>query len=136
MNYRELNYLSLATQIMATLWAFSLPAVKNSLYFHRQSDNQSLVVDAGDNRHGEYNSKSSSIGMAQTKDEQKKVISPFQLLWLHFKSAYTNKQVIKWSIWYALAMCAYFQITAYIQVLWAAIDSTQEVSGSTSKLFF
>lgn len=32
-----------------------------------------------------------------------------------------------WSFYYAIALCFYIQITAYIQVLWISIDDTQEV---------
>lgn len=35
MDYKELHYLSFATQIAATMWAFFLPSVRNSVYFHR-----------------------------------------------------------------------------------------------------
>jgi len=35
MNYLELNYITLATQIAATIWAFFLPNVKTTVYFHR-----------------------------------------------------------------------------------------------------
>jgi solute carrier family 19 (thiamine transporter), member 2/3 len=144
MDYRQLNYLTLATQIMALFWAFSLPSVKNSLYFHRQTDNkQSLVVQACDN---EYISSSSAVGTlpindgndcANKEDDGKnKVVNPFELLWLHFKTAYTNKQVLQWSIWYALAMCGYFQIVSYIQVLWADIVGNSEQVSSLICLIF
>jgi solute carrier family 19 (thiamine transporter), member 2/3 len=138
MDYRELNYLTLATQIMATVWAFSLPPVHNSLYFHRQPDNQNLVVRASDSGFEEHKRSSSSVMIPLSEkgndikknDENKKnkEVNPFQLLWMHFKSAYTNKQVLKWSIWYTLATCGYYQIVSYIQVLWSAIASNEEVS--------
>lgn len=35
--------------------------------------------------------------------------------------------IILWSFYYAIALCFYIQITAYIQVLWIHIDDTQKV---------
>lgn len=55
-----------------------------------------------------------------------RISNAFHLIWIHFKTSYQNKTVILWSIYYAIALCFYVQITVYIQVLWIAIDDTQE----------
>lgn len=51
----------------------------------------------------------------------------FHLIWVHFKTSYMNKTVLLWSFYYAITLCFYVQITIYIQVLWIAIDDTQEM---------
>lgn len=51
----------------------------------------------------------------------------FQLLWSQIRRSYSNSTVQLWSVWYAVAMCGYLQVIAYIQVLWNKIDSDQEV---------
>lgn len=51
----------------------------------------------------------------------------FKLIWVHFKTSYSKKTVILWSCYYAIALCLFNQIAAYIQVLWISIDDTQEV---------
>jgi solute carrier family 19 (thiamine transporter), member 2/3 len=140
MDYRQLNYLTLATQTMATVWALFLPNVKTSQYFHRPTTNQSLVMHEGDNEEDNRRLASNKLAHNGTYNlngdgEKNKAVGPFKLLWLHFKSAYSNKQVLQWSIWYALAMCGYYQVVSYIQVLWLAIDSTQEVSCLKCKRF-
>ncbi|XP_032593426.1 thiamine transporter 1 isoform X2 [Drosophila grimshawi] len=38
MDYKQLNYITLTTQIIAMLWAFGLPKVDKSLYFHREAN--------------------------------------------------------------------------------------------------
>jgi hypothetical protein len=95
------------------------------------------VVRASDSGFEKHKRSSSSVmiplaekrnDIKNDENEKNKVVNPFQLLWLHFKSAYTNKQVLKWSIWYTLATCGYYQIVSYIQVLWSAIASKEEVS--------
>ena len=109
MDYRQLNYLSLTTQILATIWAFTLPNVETSMYFHRKP----LISNDQENSHDENKAMK---GMD-------KINSAFSLIWTHFKTSYTNLQVIQWSIWYALGMCGYLQIISYIQALWEYIDN-------------
>lgn len=87
---------------MAFIWAFFIPHVRTSLYFNRNVENPS---DSYLNQ----------------------MLTAFNLIWMHFKASYTNKMVILWSFYYAIALCFYIQITAYIQVLWIHIDNTQEV---------
>ncbi|XP_050069788.1 thiamine transporter 1-like [Anopheles maculipalpis] len=150
MDYRQLNYLSLAAQISATLWALFLPSVPNSMYFHRQTlPSQS---SAGDSTAVQCTTISDTtvIGDKQMKmvdvieddnsDDSKPPMTPnrrvmssfrsrlkgaFVLLWTHFRTSFTNRSVLQWSIWYALAMAGYIQILAYVQALWSSIDETQ-----------
>lgn len=51
----------------------------------------------------------------------------FLLLWHKFRSAYSNSDVIIWSVWYAVGMCGFLQAISYIQVLWVEIDNSQEI---------
>lgn len=53
-----------------------------------------------------------------------------KLLWKHFLQAYTNKTVLVWSIWWALAMGGFLQIQSYVQVLWLDIDSKNSYNGA------
>jgi len=108
MNYKELNYLTLGTQVLATIWAFWLPGVKNSIYFHRKKEE---VVENGE-----------KLNISPKKEE-----NAFQLLWSHFKMSYSDIEVIQWSLWYAIGNCGFVQITTYIQVLWNTIDDSQDV---------
>ncbi|XP_026482359.1 thiamine transporter 1-like [Ctenocephalides felis] len=101
MDYRDLNYISIVAQILATIWALFLPSVSKSLYFHRDATHQ----------------KSNKYARA------------FKILWHHFLSAYTNWHVIQWSLWYSLAMCGFIQVQSYIQILWALIEPDAENSG-------
>lgn len=122
MNYRDLNYVTLAAQICATVWAFGLPKVKTSIYFHRK---QSLNLSIGSHANGNEGSKTvsqSSVNQLSTPENQVN-LPPLKLLWSHFTNAYTNVKVVQWSIWYAVGLCGYLQIISYIQVLWKEIDS-------------
>lgn len=50
-----------------------------------------------------------------------------ELLWHHFRTSFTNIEVLQWSLWYALGNCGFVQVTTYIQVLWNTIDDGQDM---------
>ncbi|XP_058446120.1 folate transporter 1-like [Malaya genurostris] len=111
-DYLGLNYIALGAQLATTVWAFLLPPVPESMYFHRH---QKVMDEEKDLEPHERISATSTCARAST------------LLWFHFKSAYTNFTVIRYSIWYSLAVCFYYQITSYVQALWSAIGGSDTV---------
>lgn len=103
MDYYSLNYITLATQCIATIWAFMLPNVKTSLYFHRNKD--------------------SVINLEDPEDDTKlRKPSGLTLIWQHFISAYSNKKVLQWSIWYSVGLCGMYQVVTFVQMLWKEIE--------------
>uniref|UniRef100_A0A182N673 Thiamine transporter 1 n=1 Tax=Anopheles dirus TaxID=7168 RepID=A0A182N673_9DIPT len=140
MDYRQLNYLSLAAQISATVWALFLPSVPTSMYFHRRAPEASTTT-ASDTGHlpadkevttmeiiaddRSDDSKASPTTTPASQASRSRVKNAFLLLWLHFRTSFTNRSVLQWSVWYALAMAGYIQILAYVQALWSSIDETQ-----------
>jgi solute carrier family 19 (thiamine transporter), member 2/3 len=88
--------------LIALLWAFFIPSVERSLYFH-QKENEI--------------------------HHQNRFHQAFQLIREHFINSFKNHTVIIWSIYYAITVCFYNQIIAYIQVLWITIDDTQKYNG-------
>ncbi|EDX13436.1 thiamine transporter 1 [Drosophila simulans] len=115
MNYKELNYITLGTQIIAMLWAFGLPRVDRSLYFHRE---QLSITEPQTQLPGEGNLEE----MDQQQESTSKQPGALSLLWLHFRNAYTNPRVVQWSLWYAIGLAGYLQVTYYVQVLWKVIE--------------
>ncbi|XP_042890342.1 thiamine transporter 1-like isoform X1 [Penaeus japonicus] len=115
MDYHTLNYFSFTSVSLAFLVACILPSVKTSIYFHRReylpsSDDSTHLHNDGD-------------GKVTTKFG--KVMS---LIWQDFKDAYSNKYLLKWSIWWAFATCGNFQVGNFIQPLWeniAPMDETE-----------
>ena len=91
-----------------------LPSVSTSLYFHRNDDLTTPEVN--------------SQQQLESANQTSKYSTPIKLLLSHFKNAYTNAIVVKWSLWYAFALCGYLQIISYIQVLWKRIDEQPTVS--------
>lgn len=43
-------------------------------------------------------------------------------LWRDFRSTYSRKILLAWSIWWAIASCGNFQVGNYVQNLWAEVD--------------
>lgn len=124
MDYKQLNYLSVAAQISATVWALMLPPVQTSMYFHRAAIGRTDVGEPTDEQSFE-NDLASDKNSVASSSTRRKVISAFVLIWVHFKSSFTNLTVLQWSIWYALAMAGYIQVLAYIQFLWSNVDPAQ-----------
>lgn len=138
MDYRQLNFLSLAAQISATLWALFLPSVPTSMYFHRQTLTEPT---GGSHEVTGADHPSDKNGLDERSDESRvsghgfsqrfrapfsvRMKEAFVLLWSHFRTSYTNRSVLQWSVWYGLAMAGYIQILAYVQALWSSIDETQ-----------
>lgn len=58
--------------------------------------------------------------------------SAFQVLWSQFRNAYTNPNVLQWSVWYALGYCGYLQVSINVQSLWEEIDPEPNVSQEIS----
>ncbi|XP_055379398.1 thiamine transporter 1-like [Condylostylus longicornis] len=125
MNYLELNYITLATQIASTIWAFFLPNVKTTVYFHRKESFKNEVNDDSATSHSSTNNIMEPQAVTiSTKTKP----NPFKLIFQHFKNAYTNRYIIQWSIWYSTVLCGYLQVISYIQTLWKAIDENPVVA--------
>lgn len=48
------------------------------------------------------------------------------LVWEDFKLAYSNKYLLKWSVWWAFATCGNFQVGNFIQPLWQEIAPMED----------
>ncbi|KAK9878923.1 hypothetical protein WA026_003746 [Henosepilachna vigintioctopunctata] len=103
MDYKQLNYLTFAAMMMATFWSFFLPPVKKSIYFHQEKETERTNNFTVFHR-----------GISLMKEE---IIQTF-----------TNTYVIKWSTWYALSSCCFYQVQSYAQPLWSdVIDNSNAV---------
>ncbi|XP_043662056.1 thiamine transporter 1 [Drosophila teissieri] len=102
MDYRQLHYLSLATQLISLAVSLFLPSVPRSLYFY--ADVEKNPTPDGD--------------VAAPKFS---FVNACRLLWYHLVSSYSNPVVLQWSIWWALATCGQVQVISYIQFLWKEV---------------
>ncbi|KAH8315505.1 hypothetical protein KR067_007441 [Drosophila pandora] len=123
MNLQQLFFITLSPQILAFIWAFFLPRVDKSLYFHNKPEaiqgNSQIDANGLENASApkkELESESKKISFS------KKMNQAWKLIWLQFRSAYTNPLVVQWSLWYAVNYAGYQQITTYMQVTWNTFD--------------
>ncbi|KAA8593943.1 hypothetical protein FQN60_004777 [Etheostoma spectabile] len=50
------------------------------------------------------------------------------LLWRDFLQCYSSRQLLYWSVWWAMATCGYNQTVNYVQVLWEHVQPSQNLS--------
>ncbi|XP_045524880.1 thiamine transporter 2-like isoform X1 [Pieris brassicae] len=119
MDLRDLNYLTLTAQILATFWAFWLPPVPYGIYFHRRSiastTQSDIPIEKQPPQDG-YDAKSfrSQISEATV------------LIYRHARSAYSRPKVVAWSALYAVALALFVQSQTYMQLLWNRIRGGDE----------
>ncbi|XP_053978452.1 thiamine transporter 1-like [Hylaeus volcanicus] len=146
LDYHQLNYITLSAITFAMVWAFFLPSVGQSIYFHTKNKNRILLTNNGtvglqqhnsnhilciSEQHVEYASPKTNISIVQ------KVRQAYILLLKDCLQAYSNGHVVKWSMWWSLSTCGYLQITSYIQLLWqTAVSSTDSIyNGAVDALY-
>jgi thiamine transporter 2/3 len=96
MNYKQLNYLTLGSVSLAFVVACFLPNVKQSVYFHRRDNDGTQEI---------HNNDEAAVTSFENRNQGKKlpllqkVRRAYGYLFLDFKKAYSNKYVLKWSVW-------------------------------------
>ncbi|XP_063224208.1 thiamine transporter 1-like [Bacillus rossius redtenbacheri] len=116
LDYQQLIYLTLAGMVAATLWSLVLPPVRHSLYFHREDGGP--VPESLDNSVPELLDGSA---LTSKNSPRGRWAGACSLLWRDFVAAFSQWYVLKWSLWWALAMCGYLQGLNYVQLLWEVI---------------
>ncbi|XP_017032201.1 thiamine transporter 2 [Drosophila kikkawai] len=124
MNYKQLFYITVSSQVVALLWAFFLPKVDKSLYFHNRTETIKDVIspDTGGLEKGPEHVKP-EVTDAKVTPIPSKGVHALQLLRSHFHSAYTNSLVVQWSLWYAMSLAGFLQVTTYMQVVWKSFEN-------------
>lgn len=114
MSFRELHFISLATQIISLPISLLLPSVPMSFYFYSVKSNKELPQITASEEKPKFSLKNAG-----------------QLLWYHLVSSYTNPVVLMWSIWWSLAICGQGLVIAYMQFLWKeqAPNNTSNYNG-------
>ncbi|XP_042342297.1 thiamine transporter 1 [Plectropomus leopardus] len=49
-------------------------------------------------------------------------------LWRDFRQCYSSRQLLYWSVWWAMATCGYNQTVNYVQMLWEDVQPSQNFS--------
>ncbi|XP_050350234.1 thiamine transporter 2-like [Nymphalis io] len=121
MNYRDLNYITFAAQILATFWAFWLPPVPYGIYFHRRSLATTVQIDIGT-----MNMEKQNLPYSEKRSFRKDIIDAAYLIARHARSAYARPKVLAWSALYAASMALFVQAQTYVQLLWKHIQKEED----------
>lgn len=89
------------------MWAFALPPVAQSTYFHRL-DSKEVPHDIEEIDRLK-NSQEVEITAVDIKQKDRFNCDCMTLV-ADIKSAVKDEHIIKWSIWWALSMCGYLQV--------------------------
>lgn len=138
--YFTLNIISMVNVCIAFLISLSLPKVKFSFYFHREAELHSGITKAelhsGITREVSQTKNDTNCQILSVSNDKgdrgdekslkKKHIKlsfrdGLKIMWKDFQTAYSQKDIILWSIWWSAASTGNLQMGNYIQNLWKAI---------------
>ena len=153
-SYKGLTWMSLVGVCIAALIAAFLPSVTRSIYFHHtRSQSQHSIADtqpASENSpsilegttievtpeqelpdgptEGDNLTRRSKRGYIRRAKAATKncCVNNFGPIFQDFKSSYSNKFLLKWSVWWAIATCGYLQVGNYVQNLWDTIYPSRQ----------
>uniref|UniRef100_A0A667XH61 Solute carrier family 19 member 3 n=1 Tax=Myripristis murdjan TaxID=586833 RepID=A0A667XH61_9TELE len=144
MSYSNILVFTLVLTAIALATSCLLPMPQSSMFFHRRHTGKTKVtedtrrhicgaVDATDQT-STSKIPQEEIGGRNEKGEE--CGGPddngcFQVLcwlWRDFLQCYSSRQLLYWSVWWALATCGYNQTVNYVQVLWEHVQPSQNFS--------
>lgn len=135
MSYHNILILTLVLTAFAFLTSCLLPMPQRSMFFHRKHSGE--VLSGGGVTAPVEEARTSSGSPDEMKDE-KVVHTQAQKcaekedkedpasaqscsrvilqLWTDFRQCYSSRQLLYWSLWWAMATCGYYQTINYVQV--------------------
>ncbi|XP_042342298.1 solute carrier family 19 member 3b [Plectropomus leopardus] len=132
-DYFYINAITLGTVSMAFLISFWLPMPQRSLFFKgKKAAGVGLQSQQGGplGADGPVMDKD-DVGSVKEKMEhngsagwcsRENAASAGHLLWQSFRESYSSRNLIYWSLWWALATAGYVQVFNYIQLMWDHIE--------------
>ncbi|XP_060861941.1 folate transporter 1-like [Metopolophium dirhodum] len=111
-----LLYISILSTLFVTIWAFFLPKVEYSLYFHTKKEfTENIKLHQSNNEVAIHENAANDVPTISKLIKIKKVK---QMIFDDFQSAYTNTYVVKKCFWWIFAFVGHFIVGLFIQVLW------------------
>ena len=109
-NYLVLNYISLGSVSIACFVSLVLPNQTGNVFGLGTRHG----VQEGQDTDGDHDSTNRTPCFTSWKRSMNS-------LWHDFKLCYSNKELLRWSLWWAFATCGEFQVENYVQNLWDVI---------------
>uniref|UniRef100_A0A3Q0RZH0 Solute carrier family 19 member 3 n=1 Tax=Amphilophus citrinellus TaxID=61819 RepID=A0A3Q0RZH0_AMPCI len=108
MSYNNILVFTLVLTAIALFTSCLLPMPQKSMFFHRGHGMQTTNLEEPDG--------TQSYGQVLLQ------------LWRDFRCCYSSRQLVYWSVWWAMATCGYNQTVNYVQVLWEHVQPAQNFS--------
>lgn len=135
-DYFYINTITLGIVSMAFLVSFWLPMPQRSLFFKGK---EAAAVGSQSQQEGALGADGieepvrdkDEVGSVKEKMEhngsagwcsRKSAANAGRLLWQSFRESYSSRNLIYWSLWWALATAGYVQVFNYIQLMWDHIE--------------
>ncbi|XP_052379291.1 thiamine transporter 2 isoform X2 [Oncorhynchus keta] len=134
MSYNNILVLTLVLISIALVTSLFLPMPQRSMFFHRsQERHETGNVEELDTQElpealGREDMCAGDGEMAESPEEPVRTRSCSQVLiqlWRDFLQCYSTRELLYWSVWWALATCGYNQTVNYVQVLWQHVEPSQ-----------
>uniref|UniRef100_A0A672F6J2 Thiamine transporter 1-like n=1 Tax=Salarias fasciatus TaxID=181472 RepID=A0A672F6J2_SALFA len=116
LSYNNILVLTMVLTAVALFTSLFLPMPQRSMFFHQK---QKTPQEQGDGMsEARKHSGISKISLDEVKkeDEKKPEEDVLLQLWRDFRECYSSRQLLYWSVWWALATCGYNQTVNYVQV--------------------
>lgn len=126
-SYLLLNQISFGAVCVIIPIAIAFPPITKEIIDSKvESQGKKAVDDMRQKETSEDSSdktaKAKDSGDAKTRDIKERMEEYSHFILHELKIFKRNKNVLKWSIWWALTSCGFYQITNYVQSLWATMQ--------------
>ncbi|CAJ0581851.1 unnamed protein product, partial [Mesorhabditis spiculigera] len=121
-NYKTLNWISLGSLCLAFVVSVILPMVS-----WRTAYQKLLEMRMEDE-------KPAPLVFDEVPTYPRYVRAHFSRWFKELKGIYSQSFLVKWSLWWAMASCAYFQVGNYSQTLWGSVHGKKVWNGITEAI--
>ncbi|KAM9318652.1 thiamine transporter 1 [Pholidichthys leucotaenia] len=135
MSYSNILVFTLVLTSIALFTSFLLPMPQQSMFFHRRrtplKDREDETVEKRGTKNDAEEREKEKGPIAEDSEESVGAQSCVQVLlrlWRDFLQCYSSRQLLYWSVWWAMATCGYNQTVNYVQVLWEHVQPSQNFS--------
>ncbi|XP_072247856.1 thiamine transporter 1 [Leuresthes tenuis] len=147
MSYYNILVFTLVLTAIALVTSCFLPMPQQSMFFHRKHPRE---TPAPEGTHGTVDANTSvevmrdeqvergvmednaetesKVEIHEESDGTESCGRVIQILWRDFRLCYSSRQLLYWSVWWAMATCGYNQTVNYVQVLWEHVEPSQNFS--------
>ncbi|KAK5868311.1 hypothetical protein PBY51_009338 [Eleginops maclovinus] len=145
MSYDNILVFTLVLTSIALPVACLLPMPQQSMFFHRRKSGTEGIRTHGDGTVDSTElSQGANVSLEEPREEKvekeagegvddievgaRSCSQVLLQLWRDFYQCYSSRQLLYWSVWWAMATCGYNQTVNYVQVLWEHVQPSQNVS--------